>query len=373
MKYFLAGVVAAGALAACAEPFIGVESDPSTHTVKFSAVSTDCGLDTQLEFLFVGPGSDKDYESMFVTDASINDICEAFVKAGFPVGVPYDFPGYAFWPSGPEVAMEPSFASLVREMRGEETPPIVYTGGRRDAAGIPDAEKESPMALFALYNCTQSILQLDDSLDQSPVYGRFQPAVKIPKGERKTFTFKWDGKTATRRIDVVLSPGRLQEVLSGLRDASRDSEVSVCCSFDPEMTLAEAVDCATAISMIDSRTVKFNCSSNFYYRAFLPLEKWRERKERLAQPPEVLFREDGMILVNKILEDWSKDDSLDPILTVEPHEFDDIGKAAEFAASASGRTFTCLLFASPSMKLSTLVEFKKKAKSGILNWYVFKL
>ena len=58
MKKFLAGVAAAGALAACAEQFIGVESDPSAHTVKFSAVSTDCGLhfisrrDTRLSFSY---------------------------------------------------------------------------------------------------------------------------------------------------------------------------------------------------------------------------------------------------------------------------------------------------------------------------------
>ena len=58
------------------------------HTVSFYVVSTDCGVDTQLEFLFVGPNSDRDYESMFITKASVTEIAEAFDKAGFPKGSP---------------------------------------------------------------------------------------------------------------------------------------------------------------------------------------------------------------------------------------------------------------------------------------------
>ena len=43
----------------------------SSNCVSFTAVSTDCGLDAQIEFLFAGPDSDHDYESMFLTEDSV--------------------------------------------------------------------------------------------------------------------------------------------------------------------------------------------------------------------------------------------------------------------------------------------------------------
>ena len=58
----------------------------ATNSVTFTAVSTDCGLDAQVEFLFAGPDSDHDYESMFLTEDSVKDIAAAFEKAGMPLG-----------------------------------------------------------------------------------------------------------------------------------------------------------------------------------------------------------------------------------------------------------------------------------------------
>ena len=52
----------------------------STNSVTFTAVSTDCGLDAQIEFLLAGPDSDHDYESMFLTEDSVKDIAAAFER-----------------------------------------------------------------------------------------------------------------------------------------------------------------------------------------------------------------------------------------------------------------------------------------------------
>ena len=55
-----------------------ISVDKANHSVSISAVSTDPGIDMQLEFLLVGPNSDRDYEAMFVTEASIAEIAAAF-------------------------------------------------------------------------------------------------------------------------------------------------------------------------------------------------------------------------------------------------------------------------------------------------------
>lgn len=371
-RFAPAAAALAAALTAIGEP--AVSFDPVRHSVSFAAVSTDCGMDVQLEFLLVGPDSDRDYESMFVTEAPVAEIAAAFAKAGIPVGRPYDMPGCRLWPVGVSLKMEPALLSLVREMRGDTTPPVIYTGGSRGPDGIPEAGTNMPAAVFAMYNCGQSLILLDDSLEQSPTYGRFQPAVKIPKGEKRTFTFTWSGTNDFAAVDMKLAPGKLAEAVALLKEKSKDVEIDVLSDFSPELTLAEAGEMATALSMVDSARVKINGvkKGQFFYRAFLPLEKWRDRSERLAQPPEVHFLPDGSFIVNEILEDWSDEESLDPKLTVKEHRFATAGEAAAFASSIVGKTFTMLLFAPSATRLERLFDFREKVKGDVLNWYVFK-
>lgn len=351
-----------------------VTYDAQKHSVTFSLVSTDCGLDAQLEFLFVGPTSDRDYESMFVTEASVQEIAEAFDKAGFPRGVALDVGKCRFWPVGNAVEMEPSFTNLVREMRGEPLPKVIYTGGFRDAAGVPDAQTNMPSAVFALYNCGQSLITLNDTLEQSVTYGRFQPAVKIPKGEKRTVTFTWKGNVDTERFTLALKPGNLLAATTTLKEKSAARELDVLTDFSPELTVKEANQCAQALALLDSTRIKLNGFSEgqVFFRAFLPMEKWRDRKERLAQPPEVHFNADGSVLVNEILEDWSGDEeTVDPKLSVKAHPCADFVSAAQLCDKLSARTQTILIFTSPETKLADIYAFRKGMKTPPLNWYVF--
>ena len=209
----------------------------SSNCVSFTAVSTDCGLDAQIEFLFAGPDSDHDYESMFLTEDSVKDIAAAFEKAGMPLGKPASAKACKFWPIGTKVKMEPDLWSLVRDMRDERKQPIVWTGGTREPDGAPVAATNMPLAVFALYNLPQSLMQFDDALDQSSTYGRFQPAVKIPKGEKRTFKFTWSGETN-----------------GGKHEMTPD--------FPPEMSVGDAIKLAAALRSTgtkkgSSSTVRF--------------------------------------------------------------------------------------------------------------------
>lgn len=351
----------------------GVIVDAARHAVTLTATSTDCGLDTQLEFLIVGPDSDRDYESLFVADASVREIADAFRAAGIPAGVPYDAAVCRLWPVGHALKVEPDLSTLVREMRGETTPPVVFAGGTRDAYDVPEAETNMPSAVFALYNCSQSLLQFDDALDQSPTYGRFQPAARIPKGERRAFTFTWDGAEETERVTLALTPDGAAAAIASLKDKAEKKALDVLCDFSPDMTLKEAQGAAAVLAMVDSVRVKINGApeGQFFYRAYMPLEKWRDRRERLSQPPEVHFRPDGSITVVEVKEDWSDPDSVDPKLTPVEHRFTDAASAAAKAGSLVGRTFTMLLFAPPETRLATLYGFRRNVADAVPNWYIF--
>ncbi len=357
--------------AAAVPPAVTVDAE--NRSVSFTAVSTDCGVDTQLEFLFVGPKSDRDYEAMFVTDAGVAEIAAAFEKAGIPLGRPADVRASRFWPVGNALEMKPPFKELVREMRGEKTPPIIYTGGTRDAKGFPEAATNMPSAVFALYGCGQSLLTLNDVLDQSATYGRFQPAVKIPKGERRTFTFTWKGKTDWEPFELKLEPGNLPEALRALKEKSAARELDVATDFAPEMTIKDAAACAQALALVDSARVKLNGfkKGQFFYRAFLPMEKWRDRKERLAQPPEVRLADAGAWRVTEITEDWSREDSTEPILHAKEHAAESTDAAGARIARLAARTSTVLVFAPADTKLERLYALRDAVKGEILNWYIF--
>ena len=192
---------------------------------------------------------------------------------------------------------------------------------------------------FALYNLPQSLMQFDDALDQSSTYGRFQPAVKIPKGEKRTFKFTWSGETN-----------------GGKHEMTPD--------FPPEMTVGDAIKLAAALMQLDSPETKVNGfkEGQFFYRAFLPRESWRDRKERLSQPFEVRFV-DGKPPLTVIKEDWSDPNATDPKLIESNPSFESVAK--------DEMTDTCFIYAPKSMKLADVYAVCKLFPKTVVNWYVF--
>ena len=366
----------AAAVACAAAP---VTFDAARHTVTLTATSTDCGLDTPLEFLLVGPDSDHAYESMFTTDANVAEIAAAFEKAGIPCGRPVDVAAARFWPVGVALEMEPAFDTFVKTSEGERPARIAYTGGTRDEKGAVEAATNMPLAVFAFYNLPQTLIAFDDSLEQSATYGRFRPAVKIPQGEKRTFTFRWNGQAANRAYPLVFAPGNIREAFAALKTAAdaaaqAGAELDVQPDFPANLTVKEAAAAAAVLRELDSPAVKINgfVDGQLFYLAYLPRESWRERKERLCQPPEVHLAADGTARVTEIKEDWSGDDvQLEPKLIVTEHPCADIPAAAKLASQLAAATSTMLVYAPGDAPLGKVYEFLKHADKGVLNWYVF--
>ena len=93
------------------------------------------------------------------------------------------------------------------------------------------------------------------------------------------------------------------------------------------MSVGDAIKLASALMQLDSPETKVNGykEGQFFYRAFLPRESWRDRKERLSQPFEVRFV-DGKPSLTVIKEDWSDPNATDPKLIESNPSFESIAK-----------------------------------------------
>lgn len=303
----------------------------SSNCVSFTAKATGIDTAVPVEFIIAGPESDRDYESLFLTDDSLADIKAAMKKAGIPSGKTFDPEKCNLWPVGSVVEFEPAISSLVKikEDVDYKLYDSIYTGGNSDT--------NMPLAVFSTYTCGQTLFTFDDSLDQSLAYGRFISVKQWKKGEAVTFKVTWKGKTTV--------------------DTTPD--------FPADKTLAEAVKYAKAIQMVDLRTNKINGfkDGQFFYQAYLPKEQWRDRRERLVQPVEVKVTATNVV-TTVIDEDWSVPGP-DPKLTPRVVDFDK-------AFAEKGKSVNVVFFYAPGdIKLGRLYELKKRIPDSFKNFYVY--
>jgi len=124
----------------------------------------------------------------------------------------------------------------------------------------------------------------------------------------------------------------------------------------------DCIAIAKALSVIDSARVKINGPNRLFYRAFLPLEKWRDRQERIQQPFELTLKEDGTDELLFIEEDWTVEGN-DPKLTPRQISFQQ--------TKCHSNTDTCFIFSARTERLSRIYQVIRKFETRIVNWYVF--
>ena len=332
-------------------------------SLAFTATATGVEKGTSVEFLFAGRNTDRDYESMFLIDDTVDDFCAKLEKAGLPRGTPTDPTACRLWPVGCPLRFEPALETFVAGKMPEGLPDSnpVYTGGTRLEKGGCEANTNMPASVFSIYTLPQSPIVYNGIYEQGAVYGSFTAKKSLKKGERVSFTVSWDERTLPRKMHLTVSSQNAKESLMRLRAESEKGELDVLVGFDESLTVAEATAAANALSAVDSSRIKINGVTNIFYRSFLPLVKWRDRKERLVQPFELTVGDpDKLVFVE---EDWSVEGN-DPKLTPKEIPFADVIKHP--------RTDTCFVFADAQTKLSRIVESMRKIPGkGIRNWYVF--
>ena len=334
-------------------------------TLTFTATATGVEKGTTIEFVFAGKNSDRDYESMFLLDEPIDSFCRRLEEAGIPRGRPVDQSSCRLWPVGCALTFSPSVSTFVNGSLPDGYSPVpVYTGGTRCSDGTCEASDEMPAALFSTYTLAQAPIVFNCILEQGVVYGRLTAAQTLEKGRRFTFTMTGDPQTLPKHLDLTVQKGNGAEILKRLRDESAAGEIDACIGFDENLSVREATAVAQALATIDSTRVKINGARNVFYRAFLPLVKWLDRKERLQQPFELTLLPGGSQKLVFIDEDWSVEGD-DPKLSLREIPLNE--------ARRHTKTDTCFIFADSQEKVSRIVQAMSSLKdTQVKNWYVFE-
>lgn len=335
----------------------------AAYTFTASATGVDKG--TSIEFFFAAKASDRDYESMFLLDQDVDSFCRGLESAGLRRGKPVDSTTLRLWPVGCQVKISPDMSEFITTKMPEGLPlaSVVYTGGTRNASGVPVATTNMPMSVFSLYSLEQSPFVFNGLYDQGSVYGCHVANKQLEKGKKFTFTVTWDESTYPQSLRLVMKPGKGAELIQTLKEASVNNELDVLVDFSPELTVNEAKSFSEALSVIDSPRVKINgfVPGHLYFRAFLPLVKWTDRKERLTQPFELTVGDENRLVY--LEEDWTVK-GLDPKII--PHDIP-ISQASQYL-----RTDTCFIYVSATTRLQKVYEAMEQLKAPqIRNWYIF--
>ena len=330
----------------------------------FTATATGVEKGTPVEFLFAGRDSDRDYETLFLLDESIESLCRRIEAAGIPRGVAID-PGHCqLWPVGVPLSVKPALESLVSiELPdGVTLASPIYTGGSRDEKGSPVATTNMPAAFFSFFTLAQSPIVFNGIYEQGAVYNSFKAKETLEKGKRYSFTLDWDSSKKLKFIDVEFKPGNSVEILRNLKAQSKQEDVMLQAGFSDDLTLREAVSIANALSLVDSTHVKINGrhKGDFFYRAFLPLVKWRDRKERLSQPFEVSIGPSNRVVF--IEEDWSVEGN-DPKLIEKEISISEM--------KLHPQVNTVFFFAAKDTPLGVLKNVLRQVPESVFNHYIY--
>lgn len=382
-----------------------VVTDKSAGKVVFLAEATGLGVGDIAEFVVCGPLSDRAYESMFMSLAKPEDITAAVESLGVPRGVPTNGDLARFWPEGErlEVSVRPvggtdiALSGVIKDSQksGEDIVGrgVVYTGGEHAVDGSLVAATNIPCAVFATYNHAPSALQLSSTLDQSSAYGRFQVAREFKAGDLVEFSLRRVDPGRVREMVCAVSPagckvkdgkgsvlkeGTFTEAAEYIRAESKGgADIYLRLSFSPDTPVAFARACAGLFTGFDGKVAKLNGfeKGQFFSKAFLPDESWRNRKQRIAQPFEIYPAGKGAGKFVFVEEYWDKkSESVDPELRPHEHEYknkEELLKLISETGRQGEKMFTAFVFLPSGSTLGPALEALEALRPRIACFYVF--
>ena len=395
----------------------GVVSDTKKREVRLLAEAVGHRVGITAEFLLVGPFSDRAYEAAAVTVATPGDIARAVESLGMVRGGGIGSRPFRFWPYGervqatvrrldrPDLTEKPLQSLIVDKevlapLLGEGG--LVFTGGRWEGDGCL-TDTNMPSSVISLYNEASSIFDVPFQVGQNEVYGRLSLAEALPSGALMEIVLRplvpagggarvlpmmatatMDGDqikvTCSGEDEKVLKRDSLAEVLMWLRsqaEAGREPFVTV--AIDDALPLKRAIDVAHVFGLLDGKGLKLDgkTEEGLFVRAFLPLEKWRERKDRNPQPFELhLSREADGALKKRLVfieEDWNVE-GLDPKLTLRDYPFEaweDFPALIEKAGGADNKVLVLFVYAPADLPIRTFMPGVRAVSKRLPLVYVF--
>ena len=343
----------------------GVVADIERREVRLLVEAVGHNEDSTMEFLIVGPQSNRAYESVAVSVAKPSDIVRAMESIGVPRGNGVDGQRFRFWPYGERIAgtirklnegVESArpLQSVVKDSKSE--PPLygegglVFTGGPwKD--GVCGADTEQPSSVIALFNEPDTLFDIPFMASKGAAYGRSVLAAKMEYGEvmeivlkpmplpggglRAVTLYVTVEASASQETTFIctdkkgesLKKGTLTEALTWMKTLSdRGHDLFVTLTMSDELTLTQAIAVTRVFVLLDGRGIKLygKTKEGLYPRAFLPQEEWRKRDGRTPQPFEVYLTGDAKKLTY-IEEDWSGT-GLDPKLAPKDYPFAEVSE-----------------------------------------------
>lgn len=386
----------------------GIIADRKTQRVTIAAEGTGLERGATVEFVLIEQGSDRSYEALAMALAKRADIAHALEFIGLPPGYPAASRDFRFWPKGERVTIkiapwaggEPEAISSWVTNKMTQTvfnPDFIYVGSserERPALGARGAADVAPGAIATTYNEATTLLDITDQAAQSEVYGNRAANPKLlPRHELVQFILQPSPAPGIERrvldLQVTAEPAELEKaaglagvqlvlksdsqiintttgdvrtVMQQFADASQKGYTPyVVLSFDDRLSITQARELAMALAAVEGPNgIRIDAppAGQLYYRAFLPQERWRKREERLMQPLELRITREGgkwqRILV-EIQEDWSKEEALDPALSVKEHPFETWEELPLKIKAIGEKLNTILIFAPADAPLSAFM------------------
>jgi hypothetical protein len=343
----------------------GVVADTVRREVRLLVESIGHKDELIVEFLIVGPQSNRAYESATVSVANPSDIVRALESIGVPRGQGVDGRLFRFWPYGERISgtirklsdgVESArpLQSVIKDSKSElplfGENGLVFTGGPW-TDGVCGADTQQPSSVIALYNEPDTLFDVPFLASKGAAYGRSVLAAKMEYGEvmeivlkpmplpggglRAVVLYVTAQPSASQETmfvcadkkGEVLKSGTLTEVLMWMKTLSdRGHDLFVTLTMSDELTVTQATDITRVFVLLDGQGIKLygKTKEGLYPRAFLPQEDWRKRDGRTPQPFEVHLTGDTKKLTY-IEEDWSGA-GLDPKLAPKDYPFADVSE-----------------------------------------------
>jgi hypothetical protein len=405
----------------------GIVADRGNRTVEVLAEATGLEAGAIAEFLLVGQNSEKDYEALAISFAGAGDVARGLAFIGLPAGKPVDAAARRFWakgervriavrPPGGDANSSPITAFFTDKREGRRLPDsFVFTGSRPGPgaqAGALAADGPAPGGIVSTYNEPTTVLDVPTAAPQGEVYGSMviDRARAFRTGELVLFVLTPEPRPdGTRRVcDVTLAAGpaagtnapglagvacvtasadgALPAATNGVQAALERLEALAKSGRDPFVALAlcdaltagAARDLARVLKAVEGEggiRVDPPPDGQLYFRAFLPDEKWRSRRERFAQPWELRVGRSAegawKYTLVQVLEDWSKEGQLDPDLTVKEHPLARQEDLPARIRELGGGINTLFIFAPADAPLASFLTAVRASQAALPTVYVF--
>jgi len=392
----------------------GVVADTERREVRLLVEAVGHNDDTTMEFLIVGPQSNRAYESVTISVAQPSDIVRALESLGVPRGNGVDGRLFRFWPYGERISAtirnvneEPQSERPLQTVIKDKQPEnplygeggLVFTGGLW-TNGVCGADTQQPSSVMALYNEPDTLFDVPFLASKGAAYGRSTLVAKMKYGEVMEIVLKpmplpggglcavvlhataqpsASNETVLVCADKkgeVLKKGTLTEVLTWMKSLSdRGHDLFVTLTMSDELTLTQATDIARVFVLLDGKGLKLYGKSiaGIYPRALFPQETWRKRDGRTPQPFEVYLTGDSKKLTY-IEEDWSGA-GLDPKLSPKDYPFADVselpGLVKRVGDKESKKVELLFVFANRNEKLKNIMPAVRMLADRLPLVYLF--